>query len=78
MSENKSIAKGYDKNPAASLSLLADAYTESSWFESDTRHILGRSWQWVCHSEKTRTPGSYVTTEIAGHITYYQEKAQRL
>jgi len=28
--------------------------------------IFKRTWQWVCHSEKLREPGSYVTIDIAG------------
>ena len=28
--------------------------------------IFKRSWQWVCHAEKLRTPGAYVTVHVAG------------
>jgi len=66
MSRKESIADGYNTNPAASFSLQADAYTQKNWFDSDTSNIIKRTWQWVCHVEKTRTPGAYVTTEIAG------------
>lgn len=67
MRQHNSISSGYDTDPAASLSLHADAYTRPEWYETDRRHILAKSWQWVCHVEKTRQPGSYFTTEIAGH-----------
>ena len=60
------IDTGYDKDPARSLSLLADAYTQQKWFDTDSREILAKTWQWVCHVEKTRKPGTYVTAEIAG------------
>jgi choline monooxygenase len=60
------IAVGYRPDPAASLSLHAEAYTAHHWFEVDQRHIIGRTWQWVCHGEKLREPGSYVTGTIAG------------
>ncbi|RKF16990.1 aromatic ring-hydroxylating dioxygenase subunit alpha [Roseovarius spongiae] len=60
------ISQGYSSDSGRSLSLRADAYTEQKWFEADRRAILGRSWQWVCHVEKLRDPGSYVATEIAG------------
>ncbi len=63
----RDIATGYDSDPAKSLSLKADAYTETAWFEADQRAILARSWQWVCHVEKVREPGSYIAVEIAGH-----------
>ncbi len=48
------------------MSLHADAYTEPQWFEADQSQIISRSWQWLCHEEKLRTPGSYVADEIAG------------
>ncbi|MEM7471715.1 MAG: ring-hydroxylating oxygenase subunit alpha [Pseudomonadota bacterium] len=66
MTDSASIAAGYHANPARSKSLKADAYTEPHWFDADAKKILSRSWQWVCHVEKTRDPGSFVTVEIAG------------
>ena len=60
------IRGGYDLLPGRSLSLLAEAYTDARWFDWDRRQILSRSWQWVCHVEKLRTPGAFVTAEIAG------------
>jgi len=63
---SKPINFGYDTNPANSHSLLADAYTNQDWFDADTQQILKKSWQWVCHVEKTREPGSFTTAEIAG------------
>lgn len=47
--------------------LKADAYTDETWFDADLRAIVSKSWQWVCHVEKTREPGGYVTVEIAGN-----------
>ena len=67
MTQPVSINAGFDReNPTQSFSLHADAYTKSDWFEADSQQILGRSWQWVCHLEKTRDPGSYITVEVAG------------
>ena len=60
------IASGFNRNPASSFSLNADAYTRQSWFDKDTQQIIKKTWQWVCHVEKTRHPGSYITVEIAG------------
>ena len=60
------ISQGYSDNPALSLSLRAEAYTDQAWFAADQRHVIADSWQWVCHIEKLRTPGSYVTAIIAG------------
>jgi len=46
---------------------MADAYTCTSWFDKDTQQIIKRTWQWVCHVEKTREPGAFITVDIAGH-----------
>lgn len=59
------INQGYVSNPSRSLSLKADAYVEDRWFNADLSKIISKSWQWVCHVEKLREPGSYVTIEIA-------------
>ena len=61
------IAIGYDKDASRSLSLRKEAYVEKSWFNVDQGAIIARSWQWVCHVEKLREPGAYVTIEIAGN-----------
>ena len=63
----RDIARGYDPSPARAHSLRAEAYTDSIWFDADRRRILSKTWQWVCHVEAIGAPGSYVTTEIAGH-----------
>ena len=60
------IRAGYDADPARSYSLNKTAYTEARWAEIDRDAIFRRSWQWVCHIEKLREPGSYVVVDIAG------------
>jgi choline monooxygenase len=60
------IAMGRDVNPGASFSLHADAYTEQHWFDVDQRSVIASTWQWVCHAEKLRAPGAFVTEEVAG------------
>ncbi|GAA4595870.1 carnitine monooxygenase subunit YeaW [Planotetraspora phitsanulokensis] len=60
------ISSGYDPDPALSMSLHADAYTDPKWFDVDQRAIFARTWQWLCHVEKLREPGSYVTGTVAG------------
>jgi choline monooxygenase len=61
----RAIASGFDPDPAQSMSLRADAYTEPQWAEADLAAIFSRTWQWVCHVEKLRRPGSYVSTTVA-------------
>lgn len=60
------IRRGYHADPAKSHSLAADAYTRKSWYSIDIEAIFARTWQWVCHVEAVRNPGSYLTVEIAG------------
>jgi choline monooxygenase len=62
----REIASGFDPDPARSMSLRSEAYTEPKWAEADLEAIFARTWQWVCHVEKVATPGSYVSTTIAG------------
>ncbi|RCG20396.1 aromatic ring-hydroxylating dioxygenase subunit alpha [Streptomyces reniochalinae] len=59
------IAAGYDEDPARSMSLRAEAYTEPKWHTADQQAIFARTWQWVCHVEKLERPGSYVATTVA-------------
>ena len=61
------ISQGYHPDPARSLSLLADAYTAPRWYDVDLAAIISSSWQWVCHAEKLREPGAWLTMEIAGN-----------
>ena len=60
------IRKGFDADPAKSYSLRAEAYTELHWSEFERGAIFRRSWQWVCHAEKLREKGSFVTIQVAG------------
>jgi choline monooxygenase len=60
------ISTGYDPDPARSWSLRAEAYTERRWADADVAGILARSWQWICHVEGLRDPGSYVSAIVAG------------
>jgi len=63
----EAIKAGFDPDPNRALSLRKEAYVDAAWYEVDRAGILAKSWQWVCHVEKLRTPGSYVATRIAGH-----------
>ena len=61
-----SIGQGWHPDASSSLSLHADAYTQQCWFDADQEQIIGRTWQWLCHVERLREPGSYVADTIAG------------
>jgi choline monooxygenase len=62
----REIAVGFDLDPARSLSLRSEAYTDPRWAAADLEAIFGRTWQWICHLEMLATPCSYVTAAIAG------------
>lgn len=66
-SDFRAVQEGYDANPARSFSLRKEAYTDGRWHDVDVKHILGKTWQWVCHVEKVRGKGQYFTAVIAGH-----------
>ncbi len=61
------ISGGYSESPDSSFSLKADAYTDPRWAEIERAAIFRKTWQWVCHAEKLRKPGAYLTIDIAGH-----------
>jgi carnitine monooxygenase subunit len=59
------IGQGYDADPARSWSLRAEAYTDPRWTDVDVQAIFARTWQWICHVEQLRDPGSYVSVTVA-------------
>jgi len=59
------ISDGFTTDPPNTHSLKAEAYVDPAWHTVDLNEILAKTWQWVCHVEKLRAPGSYVTVEIA-------------
>lgn len=59
------IRQGYSADPGHSQSLRAEAYTDPAWYRRDIGQVIAKSWQWVCHVEKLREPGSFVTVTIA-------------
>ncbi len=61
------ISTGYHEHPSHSLSLRKEAYTDQEWYDADLAGVIRKSWQWVCHVEKLREPGSYVTHNVGGH-----------
>jgi len=60
------IRSGWHPDPSRSLSLHADAYTQQRWFDVDQSRIIARTWQWLCHAERLRAPGAYVSDEVSG------------
>ncbi|MGY6019988.1 aromatic ring-hydroxylating oxygenase subunit alpha [Streptomyces spinosirectus] len=65
-SDVREIEIGFDTDPARSMSLRADAYTEPKWAQADLQGIFARTWQWICHVEKLTAPGGHVSATVAG------------
>ncbi|MEV4454310.1 ring-hydroxylating oxygenase subunit alpha [Microbispora sp. NPDC049633] len=66
MADVHRVGAGFHQDPERSMSLRSEAYTDPRWLEADVRAIFARTWQWVCHVEKLRSPGSYVSATVAG------------
>ena len=60
------ILDGWDDVPARSKSLHKNAYVDPDWLAVDQREIFHKSWQFLCHEEMLRDPGSYATANIQG------------
>ena len=56
----------YDAIATRSHSINTRCYLDPKFLAVEREHIFQRSWQFLCHAEKLREPGSYVTTSIEG------------
>ena len=73
------IRTGFDVNPARSLSLRAEAYTDLKWFAYEQSAIFAKHWIWVCHVEKVRANGAYTTAVVAGRpVAIVRDQAGQL
>ncbi|NEB02719.1 Rieske 2Fe-2S domain-containing protein [Streptomyces sp. SID13726] len=48
------------------MSLRSEAYVDPKWLDAEMKGVFARTWQWICHVEKLREPGSYVSATVAG------------
>ncbi len=73
------IRKGFDPNPARSYSLSAEAYISQDWYDIELEAITKRTWRWVCHEEKLREVGCYVTVNVGDQpILIVRDKREEL
>ncbi|MFT5482831.1 MAG: phenylpropionate dioxygenase-like ring-hydroxylating dioxygenase large terminal subunit [Halieaceae bacterium] len=56
----------YDAVASRSHSINTACYTEPQYVSLEREQIFRRSWQFLCHEEKLRGQGSYVTQQIEG------------
>ncbi|MEX2202322.1 MAG: aromatic ring-hydroxylating dioxygenase subunit alpha [Dongiaceae bacterium] len=59
-----SETRPYNPDPARGYTIPAHHYYDPSIYDEELEKIFYRSWLYVCHVEKLRTPGDYVTTSI--------------
>ena len=57
--------EGYDPIASRSSSIGSDCYIDPQFLEVEREQVFRRSWQFLCHEEKLREPGSYVTAAVA-------------
>ena len=64
--EIEAIGKGYDPVAVRSHSINTDCYRDARFLQLEREHIFYKSWQFLCHEEKLREPGSYVAADVQG------------
>ena len=57
---------GYHPIASRSSSLGTDCYIDPEYLQVERAGIFRRSWQYLCHEEALREPGSYLTARIQG------------
>ncbi len=65
-----SLRKGFDPVPKRSSSINKACYIDRHFLDVETEHIFHKSWQFVCHEEKLREVGNYVTADIQGQSIF--------
>ena len=60
------IRGNYDEIATRSHSINTACYTEARFLQIEREQIFKRSWQFLCHEEKLREAGNYVTSSIEG------------
>ncbi len=58
------VGRGYDPVAARSHSINTLCYRDPRYLAVEREQIFHRSWQFLCHEERLREPGSYVATDV--------------
>jgi choline monooxygenase len=64
--ELSAIRGKYDTIATRSHSINTRCYTDPKFLKIEQEQVFHRSWQFLCHEEKLRAAGSYVTLNIEG------------
>ena len=65
-SELSQIQGRYDESAIRSFSINTRCYIDPRFLEIEREQVFHRSWQFVCHEEKLRDPGSYIAISVEG------------
>jgi len=65
-SELSQIRGGYDETAIRSYSINTRCYVDPKFLQIEREQVFHRSWQFLCHEEKLREPGSYMSMSIEG------------
>ncbi len=68
--ELEKISKGYDPAPERSYSINTECYRNPKFLDIERQQIFHKSWQFLCHEEKLREPGSYIAVDIQGQSIF--------
>lgn len=69
-SELDHVGQGYDPVASRSNSIHSDCYRDAHIFAIECEQIFHRTWQFLCHEEKLREAGSYVTSDVQGQSIF--------
>jgi len=64
------LLEHFSDSPEWSLSLPPSFYYEKRFLDLEREEIFYKSWQFLCHSEKLREQGSYVSGNILGRSVF--------
>ena len=64
--ELSQIRGGYDEIATRSHSINTRCYIDPKFLQVEREQVFRRSWQFLCHAEKLRNPGDFVTMNIEG------------
>ncbi len=64
--EFEQIRGEYDDQALKSHSINSRCYTDPRFLKIEREQIFYRSWQFLCHEEKLREPGSYMALNVEG------------
>lgn len=64
------LLENLNDSPERSLSLPPSFYYEQRFLELERDQIFHKSWQFLCHGEKLREPGSFFSGNVVGRAVF--------